>query len=77
MQPDTQIVTIRHFGDMSEALLAQGALDASGIESFLADTNIARVEWPMTRGMRLQVDEADREAAEAVLSEPVDPEVIA
>lgn len=67
MDSGTNIVTIRHFGDMSEALAAQGALDAAGIESFLTDTNIARVEWPMTRGMRLQVAESDREAAEAAL----------
>lgn len=67
-KPDIRIVTIRRFGDMSEALLAQGALDAAGIESFLADTNIARVEWPMTRGVRLQVDADDVEAAEAALS---------
>jgi hypothetical protein len=65
---EIRIVTIRQFGDMSEALLAQGALDAAGIESFLADTNIARVEWPMTRGMRLQVDAADLDAAEAILT---------
>lgn len=63
------IVTIRQFGDMSEALLAQGALDSAGIESFLADTNIGRLEWPMTRGMRLQVDAGDVETAEAVLSQ--------
>jgi hypothetical protein len=30
---------------MSEALLAQGCLQSAGIESFLADANIARLEW--------------------------------
>ena len=67
---DSQVVTIRRFGNMSEALAAQGCLDAAGIKSFLADTNIARVEWPITRGMRLQVDSKDAEAAIALLAEP-------
>ncbi len=66
---DSELVTIRHFGNMSEALAAQGCLDAAGIESFLADTNIARVEWPITRGMRLQVDSKNAEAASALLTE--------
>jgi len=67
---DAELVTIRQFGDMSEALLAQGRLDSAGIESFLADTNIARVEWPLTRGMRLQVETADVETALALLDQP-------
>jgi hypothetical protein len=53
------LVTIRQFGNMSEALLAQGCLDSAGIESFLADVNTTRFEWPITRGMRLQVDADD------------------
>jgi hypothetical protein len=32
-----ELVTIRRFGDMSEALLAKGCLDSAGIECFLAD----------------------------------------
>lgn len=62
-------VTIRQFGDMAEALLAQSRLDSAGIESFLTDTNIARVEWPITRGMRLQVEAEDAEAAVALLDQ--------
>jgi hypothetical protein len=67
---DSELVTIRRFGNMSEALAAQGCLAAAGIESFLADTNIARVEWPITRGMRLQVVSKDAEVAIALLAEP-------
>jgi hypothetical protein len=62
-------VTIRQFGNMSEALCAQGCLDAAGIESFLTDTNIGRIDWPLTRGMRLQVEAEDAEAAVALLTE--------
>jgi Putative prokaryotic signal transducing protein len=61
------MVTIRQFSDMSEALLAQGCLRSAGIESFLADLNMSRVDWPLTRGMRLQVGEEDAEAAVALL----------
>jgi Putative prokaryotic signal transducing protein len=64
------MVTIRRFGDMSEALLAKGCLDSAGIECFLADTNIARLEWPLTRGMRLQVNDDDAETAIALLEQP-------
>jgi hypothetical protein len=65
-----ELVTIRRFGDMSEALLAKGCLDSAGIECFLADTNIARLEWPLTRGMRLQVTADDAETAMAILEQP-------
>jgi hypothetical protein len=62
------LVTIRQFGDMSEALLAKGCLESAGIESFLADLNVSRMEWPITRGMRLQVHAEDAEAAIACLA---------
>jgi len=65
-----ELVTIGQFGNMSEALLAQGCLHSAGIESFLADANIARVEWPLTRGMRLQVDAQDAGTAIALLTQP-------
>jgi len=72
METTGELVTIRRFGDMAEALLAQGRLDSAGIESFLADTNIARLEWPLTRGMRLQVEAENANAALAVLDERAD-----
>lgn len=62
-----ELVTIRHFGDMSEALLAKGCLESAGIECFLADANITRLEWPLSRGMRLQVSPDDAETARAFL----------
>jgi hypothetical protein len=65
-----ELVTIRQFGEMSEALAAQGRLESAGIESFLADTNMARVDWPLTRGMRLQVEADDVETAITLLQDP-------
>jgi|HubBroStandDraft_1064217.scaffolds.fasta_scaffold53957_1 hypothetical protein len=64
------LVTIGRFGNMTEALMAQGCLDSAGVECFLADTNVARLEWPITRGMRLQVNAEDAEIAAALLEQP-------
>jgi hypothetical protein len=69
MDGHDQLITIRQFGDMSEALLAKGCLESAGIPCFLADANITRMEWPISRGMRLQVNEEDAEAASTVLEQ--------
>ena len=66
----SELVTIRQFGNQSEALLAQGCLSAAGIESFLTDANIARLDWPLSRGLRLQVLVDDAETALAILDQP-------
>ena len=60
-----ELVAIRQFGNMSEALLAQGCLDSAGVECFQADANISRLEWPITRGMRLQVNAIAAHAEDA------------
>ena len=72
-----ELVTIRQFGNMSEALLAKGCLESAGIECFLADANITRLELPLSRGMRLQVNPDDAETAIAVLDQSAvdDPKV--
>ena len=62
-RPVSELVTIRQFGNMSEALLAKGCLESAGIECFLADMNVTRLEWPISRGMRLQVSLEDAETA--------------
>jgi len=63
-----ELVTIRQFGDMSEALLAKGCLESAGIECFLADANMARLDWPVI-GTRLQVSADDAETAVAMLEQ--------
>jgi len=68
-----ELLTIRQFGNMSEALLAKGCLESAGIECFLADANITRLEWPISRGMRLQVGPDDAQAAIALLESAGDP----
>jgi hypothetical protein len=54
---------------MTEALLAKGCLESAGIECFLTDLNVTRLEWPLSRGMRLQVNVNDAEAAAALLDQ--------
>jgi hypothetical protein len=58
-----ELVTIRQFGNLSEALLAKGCLESAGIECFLADANMAWMDSPVVRGMRLQVNPDDAETA--------------
>jgi hypothetical protein len=69
-----ELVTVRNFRDLPEALLAKGALDAAGIESFLADDNMVRLDWFISSGLggvKLRVKKEDVEEARAVLSEPI------
>jgi hypothetical protein len=39
------LVTIRQFRDLPEALLAKGCLESAGIECFLRDDNLVRLDW--------------------------------
>jgi hypothetical protein len=55
----TDLVTIRQFGNLAEALFAKGCLESAGIECFLADANMAWMDSPVVRGMRLQVSQDD------------------
>ena len=66
-QQALELVTIRQFGSMSEALLAKGCLESAGIECFLADMNVTRLEWRISRGVRLQVSLGDAETATDIL----------
>jgi hypothetical protein len=75
-QPDALlgVKTIRQYRDQAEAMLARSALESSGIACFLRDENTIRIDWLWSNlmgGIRLQVAEADVEAAEAVLSQPI------
>ena len=67
-----ELVTIRKFRDLPDALLAQGRLEASGIESFLADDNMVRMDWLISNllgGIKLKVEESNVEVAEEILSQ--------
>ena len=72
------LVTLAHFRDMPEALLAKGKLESAGIHSVLADGNLVRMDWLLSNaigGIRLQVEPQDLESARAVLNEPIPAEL--
>jgi len=66
------LVTVRQFTNVSDALLAKGVLDSAGVEAFLADENIVRVDWfysNLVGGVKVQVKEEDVDAANEVLGQ--------
>lgn len=69
-----ELVTIRQFRDLPEALLAKGSLESAGIECFLADENLVRLDWFISNfigGIKLNVRAADAENAQKLLDEPI------
>jgi hypothetical protein len=72
------LVTLRKFRDLPEALLAKGSLESAGIESYLADDNMVRMNWFISNflgGIKLQVRAEDVEAALQILNQPI-PETL-
>ena len=69
-----ELVTIRQFRDLPEALLAKGSLESAGIECFLADENLVRLDWFISNfigGIKLNVRPADEPNARQILDEPI------
>jgi hypothetical protein len=68
------LVTIRKFRDLPEALLAKGSLVSAGIEAVLTDENVVRLDWfwsNLMGGIKLNVDPENAEAANAILDQPI------
>ena len=68
------LVMIRQFRDLPEALLAKGSLESAGIECFLADENLVRLDWFISNfigGIKLRVHAHDAENAQQLLDEPI------
>ena len=68
------LIVLRAFRDVPEALLAKGRLEASGIECFLADENMVRMDWFISNllgGVKLLVEPADFSKASRILNEPI------
>ncbi|MGA3196581.1 MAG: DUF2007 domain-containing protein [Terriglobales bacterium] len=73
-----ETVTVRKFRDLPEALLAKGSLQSAGIEAYLLDDNMIRMDWFISNllgGIKLQVRPEDVEAANEILDQPT-PEVL-
>jgi hypothetical protein len=69
-----ELVTIRQFRDLPEALLAKGSLESAGIECFLADENLVRLDWFISNfigGIKLNVRPADEAIARKLLDQPI------
>src|ERR1700690_4202227 len=59
---ERDLVSIRRFRDLPEALLAKGSLESSGIECFLTDDNMVRMDWFISNllgGAKILVNRAD------------------
>lgn len=72
-----KLVTLRKFRDLPEALLAKGSLESSGIECYLGDDNMVRLDWFISNligGVKLRVKAQDIEAANVVLNQPIPEE---
>ncbi len=71
----SKLVNLRQYMTLPEALLAKSILDSAGIESFLGDQNIIRMDWFLSNalgGVKLRVREEDVEAATALLNQSWD-----
>jgi hypothetical protein len=69
------LILLRRFRDIPEALLAKGKLESCGIECFLADDNMVRMDWFISNllgGVKLLVDAEQFVEASRVLNEPAD-----
>ena len=72
-----ELVLLRRFRDIPEALLAKGRLEASGIECFLADENMVRMDWFISNflgGVKLLVQPEDFSEASRALNDPLPAE---
>lgn len=72
------MVTIRSFPDVMQAWLAKSGLESAGIECYLADDNMVRLDWGISivlGGVKLRVKPEDAEAALEFLDQPVPEEV--
>jgi hypothetical protein len=68
----SKVVNLRQYMTLPEALLAKSILDSAGIESFLGDQNIIRMDWFLSNalgGVKLRVREEDVEVATALLNQ--------
>jgi hypothetical protein len=73
-----QTVTLRQFRDLPEALLAKGSVESAGINAYLVDDNMIRMDWFISNllgGIKLNVRPEDAEAASEILNQPI-PETL-
>jgi DNA-directed RNA polymerase subunit M/transcription elongation factor TFIIS len=67
-------VTLQRFRDLPQALLAKGSLESAGLQAYVIDDNMVRMDWFISNslgGIKLQVHPEDVEAATAILNQPI------
>jgi hypothetical protein len=67
-------IMVGQYRDSSEAMIAKSMLDSAGIESFLSDENLVRLDWfysNLVGGIKLMVREEDAETATKLLEEQI------
>jgi hypothetical protein len=72
--PSSNVVTLRKFRDLPEALLAKGFLESAGVESFLIDETTIRMDWLWSNllgGVKLCVNREDTDAAAQILNQEI------
>jgi hypothetical protein len=75
--PETHLrnlVVLRKFRDLPEALLAKGFLESAGVESFLIDETTIRMDWLWSNllgGVKLCVKLQDVDAATQILNQEI------
>ncbi len=71
------LVVIRQFRDPGDAMVAKTILESSGIEAFLGDDNMIRLDWFISNllgGIKLKVNAEDAQSADDILNQPVPPD---
>ncbi len=64
------MTTVATFSNQGEAQIAQGLLESCGIEVFVGDENMSRMENPvLIGGTKLQVRDADADTARELLTQ--------
>jgi Putative prokaryotic signal transducing protein len=70
--PGNRPVVLRRYRDMPAAFVEKSVLDAAGIDCFLQDDNVVRMDWLWSNalgGIKLMVRENDATEAERILSQ--------
>src|SRR5882724_8221653 len=67
-------IMVGRYRDSGEAMIAKSMLDSAGIECFLGDENLVRLDWFYSNiigGIKLMVREEDAETARKLLEENI------
>ena len=70
--PEPPPVMVGRYRDLPDAQVAKSLLNSAGIDSFLADENLVRIDWlwsNMIGGVKLFVRDRDAEAAKKLLEQ--------